>query len=117
MDQLSFSDAEHQGKRKRTRREIFLNQAGNLLHGNEEYVFGDAGYRGIEKREEFQYSETEWFIAEPPGKIRSMKRRGNKAEKMKRQVEKSKAGIRARSSTRLGSSSASSDLPKRVTKG
>lgn len=72
-----------------------LNQAGNLLHGEEEYVFGDAGYRGIEKRGEFKHSETEWFIAEPPGNIRAMKKRRKRAEKHKRQIEKSKAIIPA----------------------
>lgn len=73
-----------------------LNQAGNLLHGEEEYVFGDAGYRDIEKRGEFKHSETEWFIAEPPGNIRAMKKRRKRAEKHKRQIEKSKASIRAK---------------------
>lgn len=76
--------------------EYDLNQAGNLLHGEEEYVFGDAGYRGIEKRGEFKHSETEWFIAEPPGNIRAMKKRRKRAEKHKRQIEKSKASIRAK---------------------
>ena len=31
-----------------------LNQLKNLLHGDEELISGDAGYRGAEKREELK---------------------------------------------------------------
>ncbi len=45
-----------------------LDVADKLLHGEERRVFGDAGYRGIEKRESHQDREVTWHIAERPGK-------------------------------------------------
>ncbi|MNH03895.1 Transposase DDE domain protein [compost metagenome] len=48
-----------------------LNQAGNLLHGKEEFVFGDAGYQGAPKREELAGVKVEWAIAERPGKVKA----------------------------------------------
>lgn len=47
-----------------------LNQADKLLHGEEAFVFADAGYRGIEKRESLQDKKVDWYIAERPGKVR-----------------------------------------------
>ena len=44
-----------------------ITQADKLLHGKEEYVWGDAGYRGIEKREEHHHHQVDWFIAMRPG--------------------------------------------------
>ena len=44
-----------------------LNQAGNLLHGKEEFVFGDAGYQGAPKREELAGVK----VAMPWGDIRN----------------------------------------------
>jgi len=38
------------------------------LHGDEEFVSADAGYRGAEEREELKETDVEWFIAERPGK-------------------------------------------------
>ena len=51
-----------------------LNQLHNLLHGEEEFVSGDAGYQGAQKREELKGTDVEWLIAERPGKIRVMKK-------------------------------------------
>jgi IS5 family transposase len=34
--------------------EHYSNQAHHLLHGEEEYVFADSGYRGAQKREELK---------------------------------------------------------------
>ena len=42
--------------------------AGNLLHGYEQRVFGDAGYLGIQKRDEHKdRKDVSWFIAKRPG--------------------------------------------------
>jgi len=42
--------------------------AGNLLHGDEQRVFGDAGYLGIQKRNEHKdRKDVSWFIARRPG--------------------------------------------------
>ena len=35
-------------------------------------MFGDAGYRSIEKREPHQGREVTWYIAERPGKRKEM---------------------------------------------
>ena len=40
----------------------------DLLHGGEERVWGDAGYTGIEKREEHQERDVTWLVALRPGK-------------------------------------------------
>lgn len=42
--------------------------ADTLLHGEEQWVFGDAGYLGIEKRDEHSEREVNWCIALRPGK-------------------------------------------------
>ena len=72
-----------------------LNQAENLLHGDEAYVFADAGYVGIEKRDAFKDSETEWHVAERPGRIRALKKR-TAINKIKKGIERTKASIRAK---------------------
>lgn len=50
-----------------------LNQLSNLLLGEEEFVSGDAGYQGAEKREELKETDVEWLIAQRPGKVRALK--------------------------------------------
>lgn len=40
-----------------------VTQAGALLHGAEEDVFADAGYQGVEKREENLGAEVAWHVA------------------------------------------------------
>ncbi len=50
-----------------------LNQAEHLLHGEEDFVFADAGYRGAEKRDELKDTDVDWYIAEQPGKVRTLK--------------------------------------------
>ena len=47
-----------------------VTQAGGLLHGQEEAAFGDAGYRGVDKRQEARGPT--WFVAMQPGKRRAM---------------------------------------------
>lgn len=44
--------------------------ADQCLHGEEEHVVGDAGYVGIEKREEHQGRTVEWFICARRSKVR-----------------------------------------------
>jgi IS5 family transposase len=66
-----------------------------LLHGEEDDVFGDAGYRGAEKREENRDTGVNWHIAMRPGKRRAL----NKALDSQRlidEIERCKARIRAR---------------------
>ena len=72
-----------------------LNQLKNLLHGEEEFASGDAGYQGAEKREELQDTNVEWLIAERPGKVRALKMHPRK-NKTAINIEYLKASIRAK---------------------
>lgn len=62
-----------------------INVADKLLHGEEEAVWGGAGYQGIEKREEHKERQVDWFIAMRPGKRASLLKSSplHKAEKIK----------------------------------
>ena len=72
-----------------------LNQMKNLLHGDEEFISGDAGYQGAEKREELKEKDVEWLIAERPGKVRALKMHPRK-NKTAINIEYLKASIRAK---------------------
>jgi IS5 family transposase len=69
-----------------------VTQAGALLHGQEADAFGDAGYRGVDKREEAQGPQ--WHIAMQPGKRKHLS--DSALGQMLEQVEKIKASIRAK---------------------
>ena len=74
-----------------------ITQAAALLHGQEQQVFADSGYRGVHKREEVQavHPHVSWHIAMMPGQRRAMdKSRASNA--LKEQLEKVKASIRAK---------------------
>ena len=74
-----------------------VTQAHALLHGQEEVVFADSGYRGVEKRQEVQdkHAGVDWQIAMMPGKRKTLdKTRISNA--LTDQLEKLKAGIRAK---------------------
>ena len=47
-----------------------VTQAHALLHGDEELVLGDAGYQGVDRREENEKRKVKWFVAMKPGKRR-----------------------------------------------
>ena len=49
-----------------------ITETANLLHGEEQLVFLDAGYTGIEKREEVQGRRVKWYIAMKRGKLKAM---------------------------------------------
>ena len=67
----------------------------NLLHGKEEVVFVDAGYTGVEKREEIlaQHPEVEFVVGEKRGKIKALPE--GKLKDLKKPLEKAKAQVRA----------------------
>jgi IS5 family transposase len=61
-----------------------------LLHGNEQRVFGDAGYLSIQRQSEHKHRKNvSWFIAKRPGVRKTLD-----ANKLK--AEKSKASIRSK---------------------
>jgi len=68
-----------------------ITQADQLLHGEEQRVWGDAGYQGVEKRPEHQEREVDWNIAMRPGKRRQLPEGGPEA-----QEETLKAQVRAK---------------------
>ena len=43
--------------------EADINQSASLLHGQEEAVFADAGYTGVDKRPELEDCDVDWNIA------------------------------------------------------
>lgn len=71
-----------------------VTQAQNLLHGDETDVFGDAGYVGVEKREENIELDVNWHIAPRPSQRKTLQE--SALGQLLEQVEKSKASIRAK---------------------
>jgi IS5 family transposase len=70
-----------------------VTQAGALLHGEETAAFGDAGYRGVDKREEAQGPQ--WHVAMQPGKRRQLDPTRQWARLLEK-AEQLKASIRAK---------------------
>ena len=63
-----------------------ITQLSELLHGEEEAVWGDAGYCGAEKRSELQGVEVDWLISQRPGVRKTLTGIAARAEKAKAQV-------------------------------
>ena len=70
-----------------------VTQAGALLHGQETAAFGDAGYRGVDKRPEAQGPT--WFVAMQPGKRKALDTT-RKWARLLEKAEQIKAGVRAK---------------------
>lgn len=68
-----------------------IHETEHLLHGDEERVWADAGYRGVSKREEHKKRDVDWFIAERP----SVRRTFDKASAASKH-ETLKASVRAK---------------------
>lgn len=68
-----------------------ITEAGNLLHGAETFVWADAGYAGIEKREEHADRAVQWNVAMRPGKRKQLDPKSGVAKH-----ERTKASVRAR---------------------
>jgi len=68
-----------------------ITQADKLLHGKEDRVWGDAGYQGIDKRDEHKDRKVDWFIAMRPGKRRLLPKSSDAAK-----TEFTKAQVRAK---------------------
>ena len=71
-----------------------LNAAAELLHGDEEVVYGDAGYQGIAKRPEMAGKTAEFRVAMRPGKRRALP--DTPEERLDDLVETAKAHIRSK---------------------
>jgi IS5 family transposase len=72
-----------------------VTQAGELVHGQETDVFADAGYQGVEKREETQGIDVDWHVAMRPGKRKVLDKSSPMGAIMDK-LEKTKASIRAK---------------------
>jgi IS5 family transposase len=70
-----------------------VTQAGALLHGQERMAFGDAGYRGVDKRPEAQGPT--WHVAMQPGKRKALDAK-KKWARLLEKAEKLKASVRAK---------------------
>jgi transposase, IS5 family len=71
-----------------------VTQAQALLHGDETDVFGDAGYQGVEKREENLEVPVTWHVAMKPSKRKALPK--TLAGEMLEWIEHAKASIRAK---------------------
>ena len=72
-----------------------VTQVGNLLHGQEKCVWGDAGYRGADKREENRARDIQWAIAMRPGE-RCKLDKASEPDMWVEQIERINASIRAK---------------------
>ena len=74
-----------------------LTQAHALLHGQEEVVFADSGYRGVEKRQEIEvkHAEVDWQIAMMPSKRKALDKT-KASHALMDKLEKTKASVRAK---------------------
>ena len=71
-----------------------VTQAYQLLHGEETVAFGDAGYQGVEKREENRATPVKWYVAMRPGKRKALP--DTECGRLDELIEKTKARIRAK---------------------
>jgi IS5 family transposase len=71
-----------------------VTQAQALLHGDETDVFGDAGYQGVEKREENLELPVTWHVAMRPSKRKALSKTA--VDELLENIEHTKASIRAK---------------------
>jgi IS5 family transposase len=70
-------------------------QAHLLLHGKEKSAFADAGFQGVEKRNEIlaRFAGVRWYVAAKRGKVKAMPE--GKRKEIIQALEKAKAQLRA----------------------
>jgi IS5 family transposase len=72
-----------------------VTQAHALVHGEEAHVFGDAGYVGVDKREDTQAIRAQWHVAMRPGRRRAL-HKSTPLGQLLDELERLKARIRAK---------------------
>ena len=72
-----------------------ITQTAEVLHGEEKTVYLDAGYTGVEKREELKDRDIDWVVAKKPGKRKAIPQDG-KLGQLLRRLESVKASIRSK---------------------
>jgi len=65
-----------------------------LQHGQESMVMGDAGYQGVEKREENAGKSITWYIAMKPSKRKALSQ--DPLDRLREKLEHTKASVRAK---------------------
>ncbi|MGB4335962.1 MAG: IS5 family transposase [Chromatiaceae bacterium] len=71
-----------------------ITETANLLHGEEEAVFADAGYTGAEQREELKDRQVKWYIAAKRGKVAALPE--GEVKDLTKRIERIKAHVRSR---------------------
>jgi IS5 family transposase len=71
-----------------------ITETANLLQGEEEAVFADAGYTGAEKREELKDRQVKWYIAAKRGKVAALPE--GEVKDLTKRMERIKAHVRSR---------------------
>jgi IS5 family transposase len=69
-------------------------EANALLHGQETVAFGDAGYQGVQKRQDAN-ADVAWHVAMRPGKRKALDKT-KPIDALIDKIEKLKAGVRAK---------------------
>jgi IS5 family transposase len=76
-----------------------VTQAAGLLHGKEKHAWGDAGYQGVDKRQEMQGSKAKakikWHVAMRLGKRKALDPE-RELHKLLEKAERLKASVRAK---------------------
>ena len=73
-----------------------ITQAHKLVHGEEEAVFGDAGYTGVEKREDTKHIKATWHVAMKPSKRKAIKSESKRMSNTVEKLEYLKASVRSK---------------------
>ena len=71
-----------------------VTETAKLLHGEDQVVFLDAGYTGIEKRAEVKEKKVKWLVAMKRGKLKAMPE--DRLKTLTGQLERAKASVRAK---------------------
>ena len=72
-----------------------VTQTGQVLHGEEKTVYLDAGYTGVEKREELKERDIDWQVAMKRGKLKAVPE-DTVLGQLLRKLESVKASIRSK---------------------
>ena len=72
-----------------------VTQGNSLLHGEEAFVFADAGYQGADKRADAK-PEVNWRVAMRPAKRTKLDKANSPIDALMDKIEKCKASIRAK---------------------
>lgn len=68
--------------------------AADLLHGQEQRIYADAGYTGVHKRDEHQNRTVDWHVALKRSHVKKLPE--DEIGTLTRQIERLKAGVRAK---------------------